>query len=234
MIPWLQRGDPFPPLETALDEPNGLLAASDDLSAARLLSAYRQGIFPWYSAGQPVLWWSPDPRMVLHTAELRVSRSLAKAIRRNVFEVRVDTAFDAVMRACAEPRPEQGGTWITDEVRSAYGRLFRAGHAHSVESWQDGEMVGGLYGVAIGRMFFGESMFARITDASKVALVSLVVQLREWDFPLIDCQQETPHLASLGARPISRAAFAEALARLVNCPPPIPLPNRWTLRTISP
>src|SRR6185436_18345452 len=170
MIPWLQSGDPFPPLETALDDPNGLLAASDDLSAARLLSAYRQGIFPWYSAGQPVLWWSPDPRMVLHTAELRVSRSLAKAIRRNVFEVRVDTAFDAVMRACAEPRPQQGGTWITDEVRGAYGRLFRAGYAHSVESWQDGEMVGGLYGVAIGRMFFGESMFARVTDASKVAL----------------------------------------------------------------
>jgi leucyl/phenylalanyl-tRNA--protein transferase len=234
MIPWLRHDDPFPPLDAALDDPNGLLAASEDLSAARLLAAYRQGIFPWYSAGQPVLWWSPDPRMVLHTAELRVSRSLDKTIRRNVFEVRVDTAFDAVMRACAEPRPEQGGTWITDDVRAAYGRLFRAGYAHSVESWQDGEMVGGLYGVSIGRMFFGESMFARVTDASKVALVHLVRGLSGWDFPLIDCQQETAHLASLGARPISRTAFAEALARLVNCSPPIPLPKRWTFPTISP
>ena len=234
MIPWLRNDDPFPPITTALDDPNGLLAAGDDLSLARLLAAYRKGIFPWYSAGQPVLWWSPDPRMVLHTAELRVSRSLAKAIRQQVFEVRVDTAFDAVMRACAEPRPEQGGTWITDDVRAAYGRLHRAGYAHSVESWRDGEMLGGLYGVSIGRMFFGESMFARATDASKVALVHLVRQLRDWDFPLIDCQQETGHLASLGARPIPRQVFAEALGRLIHCSPPVPLPNRWTFRPNSP
>jgi leucyl/phenylalanyl-tRNA--protein transferase len=227
MIPWLRDGDPFPPLETALDEPNGLLAASSDLRAPRLLAAYRHGVFPWYSLGQPVLWWSPDPRMVLYTAELRVSRSLARTVDRKVFEVRVDTAFDDVMRACAEPRPGQFGTWITDEVRDAYGRLFQSGHAHSVESWQDGEMVGGLYGVSIGRMFFGESMFARVTDASKVALVHLVRQLRAWDFPLIDCQQETPHLASLGARPISRRTFAEALARLVHSAPPVPPPAHW-------
>jgi len=233
MIPWLRNDDPFPPITTALDDPNGLLAAGDDLSPARLLAAYRNGIFPWYSAGQPVLWWSPDPRMVLHTAELRVSRSLAKAVRQQVFEVRVDTAFDAVMRACAEPRPEQGGTWITDDVLAAYGRLFRAGYAHSVESWRDGELVGGLYGVSIGRMFFGESMFARATDASKVALVHLVRQLRDWDFPLIDCQQETGHLASLGARPIPRQVFAEALGRLIHCSPPVPLPNRWTFRPDS-
>jgi len=233
MIPWLRNDDPFPPITTALDDPNGLLAAGDDLSPARLLAAYRKGIFPWYSAGQPVLWWSPDPRMVLHTAELRVSRSLAKAVRQQVFEVRVDTAFDAVMRACAEPRPEQGGTWITDDVLAAYGRLFRAGYAHSVESWRDGELVGGLYGVSIGRMFFGESMFARATDASKVALVHLVRQLRDWDFPLIDCQQETGHLASLGARPIPRQVFAEALGRLIHCSPPVPLPNRWTFRPDS-
>ena len=233
MIPWLRNDDPFPPITTALDDPNGLLAAGDDLSPARLLAAYRNGIFPWYSAGQPVLWWSPDPRMVLHTAELRVSRSLAKAVRQQVFEVRVDTAFDAVMRACAEPRPEQGGTWITDDVLAAYGRLFRAGYAHSVESWRDGELVGGLYGVSIGRMFFGESMFARATDASKVALVHLVRQLRDWDFPLIDCQQETGHLASLGARPIPRQVFAEALLRLIHCSPPVPLPNRWTFRPDS-
>jgi len=228
MIPWLIGDDPFPPLHTALDEPNGLLAASEDLAPERLLAAYRRGIFPWYSAGQPVLWWSPDPRMVLHTAELKVSRSLRKVERRGVFELRVDSAFDAVIAACAAPRWDEGGTWITDAVRRAYGRLHRLGYAHSVESWRDGELVGGLYGVAIGRMFFGESMFARETDASKVALVRLVRQLQAWKFPLIDCQQETSHLASLGARPIPRASFAKELATLIHCSPPIPLPNRWT------
>ncbi len=228
MIPWLRAGDPFPPLVQALPEPNGLLAASEDLTPARLLEAYRQGIFPWYSAGQPVLWWSPDPRMVLMTAEFKLSRSLRKAEQSGRFELRVDTAFDAVMRACAEPRPGQDGTWITATIRQGYGALFRHGHAHSVESWRDGELVGGLYGVAIGRMFFGESMFARETDASKVALARLVRQLRSWDFPLIDCQQQTAHLASMGARPFPRGEFAEALAHLVHLPPPIPLPNRWT------
>jgi leucyl/phenylalanyl-tRNA--protein transferase len=228
MIPWLSPADPFPPLSAALDEPNGLLAASNDLAPERLLAAYRSGIFPWYSAGQPVLWWSPDPRMVLFTDALKVSRSLGKTVRQQRFAVRVDTAFDEVMRACAAPRPEQGGTWITDAVRAAYARLHRMGHAHSVESWRDGRLVGGLYGVAIGRMFFGESMFARETDASKVALVHLVRQLRAWGFPMIDCQQQTAHLASLGARPIPRASFAKELARLVHSSPPIPLPDRWS------
>ena len=231
MIPWLREDDPFPPLRRALVDPNGLLAASDDLSAARILAAYRRGIFPWYSTGQPVLWWSPDPRMVLPTDELKVSRSLAKIVRNRVFEIRVDTAFDDVMKACAEPRPGQPGTWITDAVRSAYGRLHGLGHAHSVESWRDGRLVGGLYGVSIGRMFFGESMFARESDASKVALVHLVRQLRKWKFPIVDCQQQTAHLASLGAKAMPRTTFADALERLVHSPPPIPLPNRWTFES---
>jgi leucyl/phenylalanyl-tRNA--protein transferase len=231
MIPWLIGDDPFPALDAALDEPNGLLAASEDLGPSRLLAAYRRGIFPWYSAGQPVLWWSPDPRMVLRTAELKVSRSLGKIVRRGQFEIRVDSAFREVMQACAEPRPDQGGTWITDAVRQAYGRLHEHGHAHSVESWREGQLVGGLYGVAIGRMFFGESMFARETDASKVALVHLVRQLSRWQFPMIDCQQQTSHLATLGARPIPRASFAKELARLVHSPPPIPLPNRWVFES---
>lgn len=228
MIPWLRANDPFPPLATALADPNGLLAASEDLSWQRLLDAYGRGIFPWYSTGQPVLWWSPDPRMVLPTAEFRMSRSLRRAVQSGTFEIRVDTAFDAVMRGCAAPRADQDGTWITATVRAGYGALFRRGYAHSVESWLGGELVGGLYGVAIGRMFFGESMFARQTDASKVALAHLVRQLCAWNFPLIDCQQQTAHLASLGARPIPRAEFAKALAHLVHCPHPIPLPNRWT------
>lgn len=228
MIPWLQEGDPFPPLESALRDPDGLLAATEDLTPERLLNAYRRGIFPWYSTGQPVLWWSPDPRMVLPTAEFRLKRSLRKVVQAGRFEVRFDTAFDTVMRGCAAPRPDQQGTWITEAVRAAYGELFRRGYAHSVESWRDGELAGGLYGVAIGRMFFGESMFARETDASKVALAHLVRRLQSWDFPLIDCQQQTSHLASLGARPIPRREFAKALARLVHSPPPVPLPNRWT------
>jgi len=228
MIPWLHAGDSFPPVSEALDDPNGLLAASEDLSWQRLLAAYTHGIFPWYSAGQPVLWWSPDPRMVLHTDEFKLSRSLRKTEQSDKFELRVDTAFDDVMKSCAAPRSGQDGTWITGAVRSSYGALFRRGFAHSVESWRDGELVGGLYGVAIGRMFFGESMFALEPDASKVALARLVRQLRAWDFPMIDCQQQTAHLASLGARPIPRDAFAEALARLVHFDHPIPLPAHWT------
>ena len=228
MIPWLQGGDPFPPLEAALDDPNGLLAASEDLSWQRLLAAYACGIFPWYSAGQPVLWWSPDPRMVLHTVDFKLSRSLRKTVQSGTFELRVDTAFDEVMKGCSAPRQGQDGTWITSAVRAGYGELFRRGYAHSVESWRDGALVGGLYGVAIGRMFFGESMFALEADASKVALAHLVRQLRAWNFPLIDCQQETAHLASLGARPIPRAEFAATLSRLVHFPHPIALPQHWT------
>jgi len=222
LIPWLGPADRFPPLEQALADPDGLLAAGGTLDAERLIDAYRQGIFPWSSEGQPLLWWSPDPRMVLFSDEFRVSRSLRKRIREGLFEIRVDTAFDDVMAACAEPREGQAGTWITEAMRRAYGDLHRRGYAHSVEAWRDGRLAGGLYGVAIGRVFFGESMFARETDASKVALAHLVAMLRERGVPIIDCQQQTSHLASLGARPIPRAEFAAILRELIHsaAPPP--------------
>jgi len=223
MIPWLSAQSPFPPLEAALAEPGGLLAAGADLSPERILAAYRQGIFPWYSDGQPILWWSPDPRMVLHVAEFRVSRSLRKQVRAGTFETRVDTDFRAVIGACARtPREGQGGTWITPEMADAYCELHRRGYAHSVESWRDGRLVGGLYGIALGRVFFGESMFAHETDASKVALVALVAQLQRLGVPLIDCQQETAHLATFGARPIPRARFAAQLAELIHSADPPP------------
>jgi leucyl/phenylalanyl-tRNA---protein transferase len=214
----------FPPVESALRDPNGLLAMGGDLSVERLLDAYRHGIFPWFNPGEPILWWSPDPRMVLAPDEIRVTRSLAKRIRNGGFEVRVDTAFADVMRACAAPREDAAGTWISPAMVGAYTRLFDAGWAHSVETWHEGELVGGLYGVAIGRMFFGESMFSREPDASKVALVRLARQLQQWDFGLIDCQMETPHLASLGARTIPRAVFTARVAELVNLPH---LPGPW-------
>ena len=208
----------FPPVETALREPNGLLAMGGDLSLARLLDAYRHGIFPWFNPGEPILWWSPDPRMVLVPGEVRVTRSLAKRIRNAGFELRVDTAFVDVMRGCAAPREESGGTWISPVMIAAYTRLFDAGYAHSIETWRDGRLVGGLYGVAIGRMFYGESMFSREPDASKVALVRLARQLEQWEFGLIDCQMETAHLASLGARTMPRTTFTTRLAELVNLP----------------
>jgi leucyl/phenylalanyl-tRNA--protein transferase len=220
VIPWLRASDPFPPLERALDDPNGLLAAGGTMSVSRLLDAYRRGIFPWSSAGQPLLWWSPDPRMVLFTAEFKPSRSLRRRLRDNPFDVRIDTACDRVIGACAEPREGQAGTWITPEIRKAYGELHRGGYVHSVESWRAGELVGGLYGVTLGRVFFGESMFAREADASKVALANLVARLQALDVPLIDCQQETHHLASLGARPISRTRFAALLGELIHSPEP--------------
>jgi leucyl/phenylalanyl-tRNA--protein transferase len=226
MIPWLGPGDPFPPVEAAVREPNGLLAAGADLSEARLLDAYRRGIFPWFNEDEPVLWWSPDPRMVLDVRAVHVSRSLRKVIRSGRFTVTFDRAFEDVMRACAEPRPGQDGTWITGEMLDAYTRLAADGHAHSVEAWQQGELAGGLYGVSIGRMFFGESMFARRSDASKVALVSLACQLRAWGFRLIDCQMSTPHLASLGARDVPRARFLAEVADLVQQPSP---PSPWRL-----
>jgi leucyl/phenylalanyl-tRNA--protein transferase len=222
VIPWLRPTDPFPPLERALSDPDGLLAAGGTLDAPRLIDAYRRGIFPWSSEGQPLLWWSPDPRMVLFTDEFRMSRSLRKRVREGSFEIRVDSAFDDVMAACAEPRDGQAGTWITAAMRRAYGELHRRGYAHSVEAWREGRLVGGLYGVALGRVFFGESMFARETDASKVALARLVALLREQGVPMIDCQQDTAHLASLGARPIPRAEFATVLKELIHsvAPPP--------------
>ena len=216
MIPWLNADAPFPPVHHALRDPDGLLAAGADLSQARLLDAYRHGIFPWYSDGQPVLWWSPDPRMVLEPAALNVSRSLRRRLRRKDYEVRVDTCFSAVMRECAESRADQAGTWITDEMAAAYAALHRAGYAHCVETWVDDQLVGGLYGVSIGRVFFGESMFTRATDASKFALAHLARQLVRWEFGWIDCQMATPHLASLGAREIPRKDFIRALSELVN------------------
>ena len=208
----------FPPVETALADPNGLLAMGGDLSPTRLLDAYRHGIFPWFNPGEPILWWSPDPRMVLVPGEIRVTRSLAKRMRNAGFEVRLDTAFVEVMRACAAPREGAGGTWISPAMVAAYTRLFDVGYAHSVETWHAGRLVGGLYGVAIGRMFYGESMFSREPDASKVALVRLARQLQHWNFGLIDCQMETPHLASLGAHTMPRAEFTARLAELVNLP----------------
>jgi leucyl/phenylalanyl-tRNA--protein transferase len=218
VIPWLAPDQSFPPVQRALTEPNGLLAAGGDLSMHRLLEAYRHGIFPWYSEGQPVLWWSPDPRMVLVPGDIAISRSLRKRLRSRVYEVRVDTCFTRVMQACAEPRDGQDGTWITDDMLAAYASLHAAGVAHSVESWLDGELVGGLYGLGIGRAFFGESMFMRATDASKVALAHLARQLARWEFGMIDCQMVTTHLASLGAREIPRKHFIGALAELVNYP----------------
>lgn len=225
MIPWLSETDPFPPPERALRDPDGLLAAGADLSPERLLAAYRLGIFPWYGPGEPILWWSPDPRMVLVPAEFKVSRSLAKRLRRGDYEVRVDSAFEQVMRTCAEPRPGQRGSWIVEAMVRAYCRLHALGHAHSVEAWRAGELVGGLYGVAIGRMFYGESMFTRASDASKVALAHLCAQLARWDYGLIDCQMETAHLASLGARPIARTEFLDRLRVLVNLPDH---PGKWS------
>ena len=216
MLTWLERDDPFPPVEKALRNPSGLLCAGADLSVKRLLAAYGNGIFPWYSDDQPILWWSPDPRMVLFCDELKVSRSLAKNVRNKGFETRIDTAFSKVIKACAEPRKGETGTWISADMQAAYVALHRAGHAHSFETWRDGRLVGGLYGVAIGRAFFGESMFSRETDASKVALVALVEDLRARECPMIDCQQRTPLLASMGGREIPRRQFLRRLAALVN------------------
>lgn len=221
---WIGADEPLPQAQTALCHPNGLVAAGDDLSGRRLLEAYRKGIFPWFSQGQPVLWWSPDPRMVLKLTDFRITRSFAKtlrAIRREGrWTLRLNTAFDRVMRACAQPRPDQDGTWITESIRQAYGELHRAGFAHSIETWQDDELVGGLYGVSIGRMFYGESMFARQPNASKVALAGLVGLLEGHDFPMIDCQQNTAHLASMGAREIKRQAFLSHIEALTALAPP--------------
>lgn len=225
MIPWLSPTDPFPPVERALRDPNGLLAAGADLSVERLLDAYVRGIFPWFSDDDPVLWWSPDPRLVLVVDELHVSRSLRRRLRSGAFRVTFDRAFRDVMLACAEPRARQDGTWITHDMVDAYDRLAALGYGHSVEVWEGDALAGGLYGVAIGRMFYGESMFSRRTDASKVALVALARQLGHWGCPLVDCQLSTPHLRSLGARELPRAGFLAQVAALVR-QPPVPLP--WT------
>ncbi|MGE1081195.1 leucyl/phenylalanyl-tRNA--protein transferase [Pseudomonas shirazensis] len=219
MLIWLTRDSlTFPPLTKALQEPNGLLAAGGDLSPERLVQAYRHGCFPWFQDGQPILWWSPDPRTVLFPDELHVSRSLAKLIRQQRYQVSFDTDFETVIAACAAPRDYADGTWITDPMRAAYCELHRRGFAHSVEVRENGELVGGLYGLAMGRLFFGESMFSRADNASKVGFVTLVEHLRAAGFVLIDCQMPTNHLHSLGARAISRESFAEHLARHLDQP----------------
>ncbi|HEY8609227.1 MAG TPA: leucyl/phenylalanyl-tRNA--protein transferase [Noviherbaspirillum sp.] len=230
MIPWLGAQTPFPPVTAALTEADGapgLLAAGADLSPQRLLDAYRQGIFPWFSEGQPILWWSTDPRMVLFTERFVISHSLKKSLKRTErsmagggpWEVRFDSAFEQVMQACAAPRAGASGTWISGDIMRGYCGLHRMGYAHSSEVWLDGRLVGGAYGVCIGRMFFGESMFARVPDASKIALAYLVRFLREHGVGMIDCQQETAHLASLGAAPIPRAEFLARLRDAVAKPP---------------
>jgi leucyl/phenylalanyl-tRNA--protein transferase len=231
MIPWLHPHSPFPDVSKALTEADGaagLLAAGADLSPERLLAAYRQGIFPWFSEGQPILWWSTDPRMVLRCDDFIVSHSLKKTLRKvarsmqsnGPLQVRFDSNFERVMRACAEPRRDGAGTWISEDIVHGYCGLHRLGYAHSSELWLDGELVGGAYGVCIGQMFYGESMFARVTDASKIALAYLVAFLKHHGVVMIDCQQQTGHLASLGAAPITRKAFIAHL-HVATAQPPI-------------
>lgn len=224
-LPWLRQDIWFPPVESALEAPNGLLAAGGDLTPTRLLAAYGKGIFPWFSENEPILWWSPDPRTVLLPSELKISRSLGKTLRNTTYSIRFDNDFDAVIEACSAPRNGQPGTWISEDMKSAYRRLHRLGHAHCVETWMEGRLVGGLYGVALGRAFFGESMFTRVRDASKLALVALASHLRRANFGLIDCQVHTGHLASLGARSIPRRQFSDLLEELINFPEH---PGVWT------
>jgi leucyl/phenylalanyl-tRNA---protein transferase len=208
----------FPPVDSST--PEGLLAIGGDLRPERLLEAYRHGIFPWYDADQPILWWSPDPRTVLFPDKLHISRSLKRSLRPGLFSVTFDRCFRDVMQQCAGPRPQypDGGTWITAEMLDAYTLLHKQGYAHSVETWQDGNLVGGLYGVALGGAFFAESMFTRVPDASKVALVSLVRQLEVWGFRLMDCQQSSPHVMALGAEEISRREFLDHIAAALTLP----------------
>lgn len=229
-IPWLDKGAPFPPVRSALKEPNGLLAAGGDLSPERLLEGYSRGIFPWYSEGDPILWWSPDPRMVLFPAEFKTSRSLGKTLRNRSYEVRFDSSFEEVIANCAAPREGEPGTWIGDAMIDAYLELHRLGYAHSVETWIGGELAGGLYGVAMGRVFFGESMFSRARDTSKMALSALVAHLKSGGFGLIDCQMHTRHLETLGAREIPRVRFSRLLEELIHYPGS---PGTWSGASIA-
>lgn len=216
---WIDRhSDTFPPLESALRSPDGLLALGGDLSAKRLINAYRHGCFPWYSEGQPLMWWSPNPRTVLFPDELHIPRSLRKTMHSNYFQITYDQAFEAVIAACAEPRRSDNGTWITPDMQAAYCELHRLGHAHSVEVWHQAQLVGGLYGIAMGKLFFGESMFARMSDASKVGFVTLVQDLLQAGFVLVDCQMPTEHLARFGARNIPRRQFQQYLQQHLNQP----------------
>ncbi len=230
MIPWLDGAPDFPSLQQALAQPNGLLAAGGGLDPPWLLAAYRQGIFPWFNPGEPILWWSPDPRLVLLPDELRISRSLRKTLRRRHFDIRVDSAFSAVIEACAAPRAPGLGTWISAEMRDAYQAMHELGYAHSVETWRDDRLVGGLYGMALGRVFFGESMFSIDSDASKVALVHLVRFLRTRGYVMIDCQMKTAHLMSMGAREIARQQFREVLDQHVCTLQPV---HQWPAESMA-
>jgi len=230
MIPWLNEHTVFPPVTESLRHPNGLLAASISVTAARLLEAYRCGIFPWYSPGDPVMWWSPDPRMVLMPDDLNISKSFSKVLRNSAYRIRTDTVFEQVMRECAAPRAAQdgtlAGTWIDEQMIAAYCALHRMGYAHSVEVWMNEKLVGGLYGVAIGQMFYGESMFSRVSNASKIALAHLARQLQRWQTGstkgMIDCQMHTPHLATMGARELPRSEFIARLEVLIDLPSTAP------------
>ena len=208
----------FPPLKKALKEPNGLIALGGCLSKTRLLNAYRHGVFPWYNHDEPILWWSPDPRLVLFPDNLVISRSLRKTLRKNNILVTFDQAFTDVIAACAEPRNNSAGTWITEDIALAYTELHKGGHAHSAEAWLNGELVGGLYGIALGRVFFGESMFHTRTDASKIVFATLVEQLKAWGYQLIDCQVHTTHLASFGATACDRKQFEKLLNQYCDLP----------------
>ncbi|MEE4300535.1 MAG: leucyl/phenylalanyl-tRNA--protein transferase [Pseudomonadales bacterium] len=235
-LPWL---DPdrigFPPGEEALEDPPGLLAAGGDLSPARLEAAYAAGIFPWFDDSSPILWWCPEPRAVIRPGEVHVGRTLRRRLARADYEVTMDRAFEAVIRACAAPRQPGGGTWITEDMLDAYLALHARGSAHSVEVWIDGRLAGGLYGVALGRAFFGESMFTRVTDASKLAFVHLLGQLGAWGFPLVDCQMPNPHLDRLGVHEMPRRAFLTEIGELVRLAPvPAPWEMRWCWRGREP
>ncbi|NGY06795.1 leucyl/phenylalanyl-tRNA--protein transferase [Solimonas terrae] len=222
---------PFPPVHLAMRDPNGLLAIGGDLSPTRLVRAYRQGIFPWYNPDEPVLWWCPDPRTVLFPSEIHISHSLGKTIRRGNYALSFDRAFESVLEACSAERGRSRGTWLGEDMRHAYLELFRRGHAHSVEVWRDGALIGGLYGVTLGRVFFGESMFSRASDASKLALYWLCRQLQSWNFEMIDCQVSSAHLLSLGAQEMRREPFLKLLAVAVEPAPP----NRsWTFDVGAP
>jgi leucyl/phenylalanyl-tRNA--protein transferase len=218
-IPWLSLADDlFPPLEAALDDPNGLLAVGGDLSPERILAAYRRGIFPWFNPGDPILWWSPNPRTVIYPHQFHISKSLRKALKKGIYHVTFDNCFEDVMRACAAPRTYADGTWITEDIIAGYTALHRRGYAHSVEVWQENQLVGGLYGMALGKVFFGESMFSRADNASKFGFAHLVRQLRQWNFELIDCQIANDHLFTLGAVEIPREEFQKILVKFTHEP----------------
>lgn len=219
MLPWLEFDSvDFPPISTALDDPNGLLAAGGDLSPARLINAYRHGIFPWFNPGEPILWWSPDPRCVLRPEDIHISRSLRKTVRKTDFSITFDKAFARVIAQCAAPRAYSDDTWISQQMQHAYNDLHKQGYAHSVELWIEGELCGGLYGIAMGKLFFGESMFSTRRDASKIAFACFARQLQKWGYALIDCQIENDHLTSMGAGTISRTLFKQYLQQHLTTP----------------